>query len=172
MDYDIIQDQIATLGLFVEEFYSKNIKDATPGWSKINWHQSGPANLYEEFQKVAGWYDYVISKLLDFEQEKNKITSLLNDWKVDIEGRIDEEIANRSKGWVMTGFAYQERLALAKISVGEDVRFLAKLEVKLERLNSQLAVIKAKAKQLADFKADAKTASQLMNFGHVLGELK
>ena len=157
--------QIEADGLFAE------IANVSLDWNVIKWDKNGPSALFEQFRTAGGWADYIISKVLGLEHKRNKIINDFNDLRISTEKRLEGALKTGSRKLITEGYAYQERMALARIEVGDAVWDQTVFDRKMESLNSTLALIKSKAKQFTDFKSDARIAVSMLNFGHSIGEL-
>jgi len=140
-------------------------------WNALKWDKSGPAGIFDQFKIAGGWADFISSKVFDLEHKRNKITSDFNDLRISTERRLESALKSGSKRLITEGYALQERVAMARIEVGDAVWDQTVFDKKLESLNSALSLVKAKAKQFTDFKADARIATSMLNFGHSIGEL-
>lgn len=151
-------------------FYEQ-VRNQNVDWSQLNWSANGPAALFEQFKVAGGWADYITGKMLDFEAEKNVVIGLFENFRTSIEKDYEAALKRGSKGFITSGYAWQERSAFARMdSPGSWA--IAVFDKRLENLNNTLALLKAKAKMFSDFKGDAKVAASLLNFGHVLQEFK
>lgn len=141
-------------------------------WEALDFSSNGTKTLFDQFKKAGAWAEFINAKISVLEQEKLPITELLKDRKALFEKQKDEILKKQSKDWVAKGYAYQERLAFASIEAGDPYQKDREIESRLSFLDGHLALLRVKARQFSDFKADAKVAVSIMNFGHLLGELK
>ena len=174
-----INDQLEVLdNLTVEllRLVNQFVKEVVPvqyvNWDSLQWSTTGPHGLFEEFKRAGAWGDSITSRMLDFEQEKNAIACAFNNLKAQVDESVEKTLKANGKQWIMSGYAYQERNAFARIEVGEIVSTVAITARRLEDISGMLGILKAKAAQLTAFKSDARVASALMSFGNQLGELK
>jgi len=141
-------------------------------WAALQWTTKGPASLFDQYTKAGSWSDFIESRLLAFELRKNAILVRFNDGKASLEVRQDAILRDHLTSWISRGMSQTERAMLAKIELGDSGYEQAAFERLLIVVDASLVVLKAKVRQLKDFRADAKAIAQIMNFGHVLGELR
>jgi len=167
------RDYCGELDALTREAYSiyEGVAGVNIDWNALKWDKSGPSGLFDQFRIAGGWADFISSKVFDLEHKRNKITSDFNDLRISTERRLEGALKSGSKRLITEGYALQERTAMARIEVGDAVWDLTVFDRKMESLNSALSLVKAKAKQFTDFKADARIATSMLNFGHSIGEL-
>lgn len=166
--YGVLDKLSTEIALWVHEIINVQYVN----WEALQWHKTGPGTLFEEFRKAGAWADSIGSRILDFEQKKNDIVYHLSSWKAQLKDEVERIQKTNAKQWVMSGYAYQEREAFARIDAGDKVHYGTLIDARLERISSSLTTAKAKVAQLNSFRADARIAATLMNFGNQLGELK
>jgi hypothetical protein len=141
-------------------------------WDSLQWSSSGPEVLFDQFRKAGSLADFIMAKVLDLEYRKSGVVGLFEDFRASVDKAIEVALHDKSRSWIIAGYAYQERAIFARIEVGDHVCELNKFDKKLEVLNNALFVLKARIKMFTDFKGDAKVVAALMNFGNQLGELR
>jgi hypothetical protein len=169
----IARDFTSELAALLDEAISvfDEVAGVTIDWNSIKWSKQGPSALFEQFRIAGGWADFILNKVFFLEQKRNKIISDFSNFKILIEKRMEGALKTGGKRLITEGYAYQERVTMARIEVGDAIWDEAVFDKRLESLNSALSIIKAKAKQFTDFKADARVAVSMLNFGHSIGEL-
>lgn len=172
--FEAVERELEAIYKDIEKFVDAVLSqvELQPKWSTVNWQLTGPSVLYEEFRRLNGWYDYIITKVLNFEARRNRAAYELEILQASVEDNINSVLELKAQNWIRSGLAREERLALAKIQVGQSVVESSNCSILLNRMDKAIKLAREKASLLAQFKSDAKTASQLMQFGNQLGELK
>jgi hypothetical protein len=164
MDYD-------ELIVKLEEFL-KTALTISPEWKALEWSNLGPGNLFDEFKRVGALLDWLTNSQLFFELHLGRIQEELNNKEVQLEKALNEEIKRSSRLLISSGYAVEERMGLTRLAAGQLYDDVLNLRAKVTKAKNLIDIVKRKAKMLSDFKQDSKTASQLMQFGNQIGELK
>ena len=176
MDSELKQkmDELVELGEDATALYDETITKSMaeiPNWGALQYSKHGVLTLFDEFKKVSGFADFLLEKIIEVEFSRNSIVCWLNMLQVRLDRKVDEEHRKQLSVWVGKGYAQTERRMLASMFVGDDTYELRKARIGLERIDGIIAAIKARHKEMVNFKFAARDVKDFLNFGNVIGEL-
>lgn len=147
------------------------VKSIEPSWDILHYSKAGVGALHKEFVRIGGVQSYITTKLADIVEKKTEITLWLRGQQVQISSSVDSQVALRSKEWISLGYAQTERTTLAQVSSASALYELRKYQSLITRIDDLIGIIEMKLKDMSDFRHDAKTISNLLNFGNLLQEI-
>jgi hypothetical protein len=167
-------EQIET-GLCALERHIRETIDAPykqPNWDALNYSYQGVHVLFDEFKRVAAQADYFSSKLEIIQVGVVRTKYNINEIDIGFTSLVDDELRKQAKGWLLTGYAQNERQKLAQLSVSGDITALNRIRNHLQLLDDLIAIIQNRIKKLESFKYSAQTLEKILNFAHALQELE
>jgi len=146
-------------------------KDIRPKWDMLDYSKNGVSQLFKEFVRTGGQYSYIISALSDLKLKRSSVTRWLREQQVQISSSVDLKVGEKAGEWVKLGYSQSERSLLAQIPLAEESKQLRLIGSKIQQLDDILSVLERMVQELSDFRRDAQTISNLLNFGNMLKEI-
>jgi hypothetical protein len=142
-----------------------------PDWGKLGATRSAISDMYVEYTRVAAVSISLTSRFNEIQMKSNKAGAALKGLQDEIDHQLAQNTKDVSSNYIKQGYAANERMMLASLSIGPIFQEVNKLQVICLSFDNDCKIMMSYIKIFNDFKNDARVAMSMLQFANQLKEL-